>query len=514
MARTLILGDYMDRKLLRNSRMLPLQSWRINQHHGFALPMAFVMGLIILTLMGVSLIEAHSRRETAQVRQTAGASTIVTDSAIARILVELAKTENSGLLTRNFDPINAATQRNYLGPDGVVNSGDETATGLDEWTAYDPSAQSCTQAEGFTAPSLTQPVNRSGGMGQNGRYQLLAYRYDAGSQTGTALVEGEYDNIKSHVQVSISVAQDLSYFPGVGIIRPNGDGLAGAIALRGRQIIGAKANVYFPASTSADPNIVGSSLPADPNRGQYLNAIWSSVNDGSVVNSVQGKLIACDLQINIPPGIRGTLLPKITTNDTLLGNPGSTTYYQLDGIDLDGNEVLEIDTTAGPVQIEFTNPAIDNEEVIVLRDNAKILNVRRDGQPPRVGDARLIIRESPHPVTLYDQSCMQNVFLYSFIDELRLLTSAPGCPGGLNTNFEGVVWAEAILSSKNNPTNRNVNYYGGVNNPNYDTEVTAGATSGIAVPDDVSSLLDVLQYTQMPQVYRYGQILNWQQVKL
>ncbi|NJN23856.1 MAG: hypothetical protein HC810_04965 [Acaryochloridaceae cyanobacterium RL_2_7] len=478
------------------------------------------MGLIFLTLMSVSLLEAHSRRETAQVRQTAGASTIVTDSAIARILVELAKPENSGLLTRNFDPINPETRRNYLGRDSIVNSGDEEAIAVDEWSGFNPSTQSCTQADGIVAPTLTQAANRSGQMGQKGRYQLLAYRYDENSNTGTVLVAGDYDNIQSHVQISISVEQDWSNFPGVGIIRPSGDPQAGAIALRGRQILGSKANVYFPASTSANPTISGSSLPTDAERNQYLNAIWSSVNDGSVVDSVQGKLVACDLQIQPLPGIEAGETPvrltEIATSQTLTGNPGRITYYQIDRINLSGTDILELDTSLGPIHIEFTNPVNDDEEIILLTDDAQILHRRQDGQPSRVGDARLMNRSSPHPVTLRDRTCIQNVFLYSHTDELRLMTSGAGCPGGLNTNFEGVVWVEGVFSSKNQPANRNVNDYGRINNPSYDTEAPPNPTTnaGIAVPDDISSLIDLVEYTQMPQVYRYGQILNWQPVRL
>lgn len=506
----------MNRRGRKTHRVSTILYWMMKDHpdrHGFALPMAFVMALIILTLMGATLLEAHSRRDTAQVRQTSGASAIVTDSAIARVLVELSKPENSSLLARNFDPINPDTGQTFLGVDGIVNSGDETGTAIDQWTGYDPSAQSCTQAAGVAAPTFTQAVNRSGAMGNNGSYRLLAYRYDPTSNTGTVLVRGEYQQIQSHVQISISVEQDLSAFPGIGLIRPGSDGRAGVAALRGRQVLGPKANIYFPASSSADPSINGASVPTDADRNTFLNAIWSSTNDGNTVNSVQGKLTACNLNINIPQGTRGTNFGVIDSPRTFAGQgAGSTTLYQLDRIDLDGNEELIIDTTAGPVQLEFTDPAADFQDIITLRDNAKILNIRTDGQPPQVGDARLIVRHSPHPVTLYNQSCIQNVFLYSFADDLRLFTTGPGCPGGLNTNFEGVVWAEAILSSKNDGTNRDVVYYG--ENPSYDTTVTPGATSGIAVPDDVSSLTDLLQYTQFPLSYRYGQILNWQQVRL
>ena len=54
-------------------------------------------------------------------------------------------------------------------------------------------------------------------MGQ-GSYQLLAYRYNSSTQTGSALVEGRYLTSVTHVLISISVLPDLDDFPGIGCI--------------------------------------------------------------------------------------------------------------------------------------------------------------------------------------------------------------------------------------------------------------------------------------------------------
>ncbi|WP_010482001.1 hypothetical protein [Acaryochloris sp. CCMEE 5410] len=72
---------------------------------------------------------------------------------------------------------------------------------------------------------------------------------------------------------------------------------------------------------------------------------------------------------------------------------------------------------------------------------------------------------------------------------------------------------EAILSSKNEATHRNVEYlgYGG---GDYDTTTKSGATSGIAVSEDVTSLLDLLKYIDWPARYRFGGVLQWQRVRL
>ena len=87
-----------------------------------------------------------------------------------------------------------------------------------------------------------------------------------------------------------------------------------------------------------------------------------------------------------------------------------------------------------------------------------------------------------------------------------------------NTNFEGVAWVEAIISSKNDASNRDTKYLYelGVSRSLYDDNeaVTPSTTSGIAVPDDVSSLSDLLQYAELPVTYRYKAVKNWQTVSL
>jgi hypothetical protein len=59
--------------------------------------------------------------------------------------------------------------------------------------------------------------------------------------------------------------------------------------------------------------------------------------------------------------------------------------------------------------------------------------------------------------------------------------------------------------------NRSVNYtWSG--NREYDSTVTSAVTSGIVVPDDLSSLSDLLKYVDWPVRYRYEIIQNWQRL--
>jgi hypothetical protein len=151
-------------------------------------------------------------------------------------------------------------------------------------------------------------------------------------------------------------------------------------------------------------------------------------------------------------------------------------------------------------------------DAVTLEDQAQIRNIRTDGKPPQVGDLRIVILGSS-TIRLTGRSCISQAFLWMPLDELRLETTAAGCPSGRNTSFEGVVWAEAILSSKNAAANQDINYLG-FPGGSYDTTVTGASTAGIYVPSDVSSLYDLLAYVGLPVRYWVVGVENWQQVRL
>lgn len=482
------------------------------QEQGFALPLALGLGFVMVILGLSTMMVAQSDRTSAFNRKQAGASLAIAEGGMARSLAQLIAPNNAVLLNRNYDTINPKTGKTYLGPDGIFNSGDEETSPIDEWTGYDPSSASCHQQKAWGSPNFLT----TGSMEDTGTYTVRAYRFNPLAQKGTLFVEASKDGKTTGVVITISVNLDLSDFPGVVLIEPTGNPdsthATGVLALRGRELQGSKANVYYRPSSSADPSLTASAGPGDADRGSYLNAIWSSTLDGVSADTVQGKIFACTLRPNLPSGEVGTDLGTIDDSMTITGVGSKIpTYFTADQIDLSGEEVLTVDTTNGPVQIDISNTGV-HEHGITLRESAKILNVRTDGQPPRVGDLRIIARRDER-VTLYDQTCIQHAFLWFPYDELRLLTTGPGCPGGQNTNIEGVLWMEAILSSKNEATHRNVDYLG-FGGGDYDTTTKSGVTSGIAVSEDVTSLLDLLKYIDWPARYRFGGVLQWQRVRL
>ena len=237
------------------------------------------------------------------------------------------------------------------------------------------------------------------------------------------MVEGRYGGMASHVQVAIAISPVIEDFPGIALITPYVGIDAGILALRGREILGQNGNVYTIPTSSADPTLTGRSKPGDATRGAYLSSVWSSpVDDGAPTDTISGSIIACDLNINIPHDatLTGTYLGVIDTTTTLYGTNGAApTLYKLAGITLSGSEVLTIDTTGGPVIIEMINTNTPGQR-FELYDEAKIVNVRTDGQPPQVGDARIMIRDDLS-VDLFHES--QGYFILN-----KVLISLSPCP--------------------------------------------------------------------------------------
>jgi hypothetical protein len=506
---------------------------------GFALSLAMGLGLVMIAIGITTIFVAQNDRKAAQHRKESGSGLFVAEGGTARMLAQFQKPNNSLLLARNYDTINSKTGKTYLGPDGVPNSGDEESDAVDQWSGYDLSATPCFKLAGVGSPNFVKADT----MGAEGTYTLKAYRYDKKKQVGTLFVEGIHRAQESYIAVTFAVKPDLADFP--GILTTNDMGKPG---LRGRTVLGSTSNVYYAPANSADPALVGSSIPGDANRSSYLDAIWSGASDrvnnsvehsteggdcdddcgssksistGASGDPIEGKIFSCKLNPTILVEPQGIDLKKIKDDkkNRLNGAAGGISYFQADSIKLKGKEEpgdnakeqdknsqksLTVDTTEGPVYLYVRGP-------IELKEDAKIINFRTDGKPPRVGDFRIMV-VGDYPVTLEDGACIQDVFLYNRKDDLNIFTTKSGCPSANNTSFKGVVWMESILSSKNSSGNRDIPNYSDALEHN--TTITPNATSGIAVPSDLSSLNDVIEYIDWPVRYRVGEIKSWQRVRL
>ncbi|HCF25809.1 MAG TPA: hypothetical protein DEV81_00980 [Cyanobacteria bacterium UBA11049] len=460
---------------------------------GFTIPIAVGMGLIMVLISATLIFIAQKNRIVASARNRSGESIAVAEAGVARTLVQFTKPENAVLLTRNYDPIDPDTGKNYLGLDGIPNTSDETTTAVNQWN---------------NIPCQMEPpsISYSGTIGTNGQYQLLAYRYDSQSQTGTFLVAGKEvvaDRPKLaafYVAVNISIKSKVKDFPGVissepidpVTMMPEYDSLD----LAGRSILGSNGNIYFDAASHnlsrADLNSLdGFAAPGDANRSKYVEAISSVSSD-----KIFGKIFACRLepQLSYTPPAGTTILSDNTDPTTGIGIishrisatvTGGITHYQTSKINISSNNAIEVDTTNGSVYLYVNGP-------LTMRQNSKIRNIRTDGKPPRVGDLRIIVtrpQSSAESIIISDFACIQTAFVYNPNGDLKLTSSGDGCPSIGNTNIDGVVWAEDIGN-------------------------TTSSDAGIAVPDDVYSLSDITASFGLPTLNQISTIKSWQRHKL
>ena len=444
----------------------------LHSQRGFALPIALGMGFVMTLLAVTSLLLAQGSRTNAVLRRERNISLAVSEGALARTLVEIIRSNNAALLTRNYDLINTKTGNTYLGPDGIPSSGDEESSAVDEWSGYTPATPPCSNLTALGTPDL----NITGSLGDNDSFTLKAYRYNATEHTGTLLIEGVQGGSISHILVKIAVNIDNPYLPGLWVYR-------GAY-MQGRIVSGKNGHVYYDPNFSPDITLTGSAMPLESDRPQYLDAIQNGPADGYTGDSIAGLIAACDVDPIYSVTVQGADLGPINTSLSLSGSAGRITHYQADIIDLAGDDILDVDTTLGPVYLYVTDQSH-------LRDNAQILNFRTDDKVPQVGDLRLIFVEGDSSALfLHDNTCVDTAFLYNPNADLRINTNAGGCSVDNNTSFIGVAWIEDFMTS------------------------VPGFTFGIRVPDDLTSLADLFNDNGWPTQPRFGQVLGWQRVNL
>jgi hypothetical protein len=439
---------------------------------GFALPLVLGMGLMMLMSGAILITLAQNNLTVASGRTRNGNSLAVAEGGVARTLAQLTQPDNAVLLTLNYDPINPKTGTTYLGPDGIANNGDEESSDVNQWGNPTASAPPCSAAINSGSPNIAY----SGTIGSDGTYTLIAYRYNSANKTATFVVEGRQGTITSaYVAVTISIDSPTANFPGVmriGDIYDND-----SFDLQGRNILGKNGNVYYHPVLTRNPTLTGSASPSDPNRPQYFNAISTGTDN------ISGKIVACSFTPTfsyIPPS-KAAKLGDVKTSRDIANTSGDIEYYEAKKIDLNNNDIVEVDTTKGPIYIYV-------EDGITLAGASQIRNIRTDGQPPRVGDLRLILGVKNTEVFIYGTSCIQTAFIYDARSDVHLESTGDGCPSPGDTNIDGVIWAEDISDATPN-------------------------TSGIAVPDDVSSLSDLFN-TSLPTKNKIGAVKSWERIQL
>lgn len=457
-----------------------------SDEQGFALPIALGMGFVMVTLGIATLIIAQNDLTNSWQRKESGASLAVAEGGLARTLAKLTAPNNAVLLPLNYDTINPKTGKTYLGPDGVLNSGDEEDSSVDQWSG-------ATSNPCLGISTSLPNMSTSGTMGKESQYSIKAYRFNSIQQTAHLLVEGIQRDSSSYIAITLSLTSENS-FPGVLTSQ--------STYLQGRKITGRNANLYYNPDYSADNSVIGFALPESTNRSEYLDAIWSGTTDGFNEDTVSGKITGCPIAFTMPNIAQGTDLGILNSSRSIAGTSGGISYFQTSKIQLTGSNVVTVDTTAGPVYLYVNDWSS-------MRGNSQIRNIRTDGQPPRVGDLRIIMTAKDEgPLDLFNTSCIDTAFFYSPYLDLQIQTTGDGCPSPGNSSFDGVVWAEDIVNATGSATTRTGSDTDGT------LGATLGVTSGISVPDDVTSLSDILTTINLPIKYKVDQIKHWQRMRL
>jgi hypothetical protein len=458
----------------------------LNRHQGFALPLAMGLGFVILMLGITTLLTAEGDRKTAWVRKQNDLSIVVAETGIARTLAQLSKPNNKVLLTRNYDTVSAKTNKTYLGPDGIFRSGDEESTMVNQWQ-NPPTPWNCPGTTSAGSPSITY----SGSVDANSGYTLESYRHNPKSRTSTLLVKGEALGSSTQIAVTLSMTPDPENFPGI---------LASeSLYLQGRQVSGRNGNVYYNPDQSGYQAATGFAAPNNATRSQFLNAIWSGSTDGFTSDVIAGNIVACKVTFTAPytPPTSVISLEKLDGDVNILALGNGITHYKTPRVELKNNNTVIANTTLGPVYLYVNGD-------FTMKGNSKILNIRTDGKPSQVGDLRIISAAgNGYAFEMFDNTCIQNAFLYNPESDFHIQTVGDGCSSPGSTNFEGVIWAEDIISSRINSTTRR-----DIDGDN-DIIQTSNAVSGIAVPDDVSSLKDMADSIRVPFKYRFNRVVDW-----
>jgi hypothetical protein len=481
--------------------------------HGFALPLAMGLGLVMMALAATATIVAQSDRQTSMLRRDSSSSNLVTEGGIARLLVQLRAPQNSILLSRNYDSINSHTGKLYLGADGTPHSGDEGGPAVNQWTNYPSTIHPCAATAGVGTPNIAMSGSLDDTPGQINEYTLRAYRYNPTTNLATLLVEGRHGKSGSppsstYIMVKLSVLPAPNYFPGLLVSQ--------TAYLQGRSILGAAGNLFVAYDDNDSwesrntPYLNGVSAPGDTTRPTYLNAIFSGVTDGYSTNPVAGKIVTCNFTHTLPLPVTGSFVGSFDLNSsrTITAPNSGVNHYRASKIDL-SDEVVDVDTTKGPVYIHV-------QGTFYMRGTSKIINRRSDGKPPRVGDLRFLMTAgSGNEIAMFDSACIQNAFIYNPESDLQIQTKGDATKVnacGRQASVEGVVWVEDVLSSRNTTTTRRDPDQDGDIRPYSTVPGTTPDVHGVRVPDDLSSLKDILEKINWPIQHKFGEIKSWQKV--
>lgn len=325
-----------------------------SREQGFAVPIAIGLGFIILLIATTLIIRSQEDRVTASAQKATAQSLAVAEGGITRSLSTLKQLHKGAYFRLNYDSLNSTTAQTHLGPDAILNSGDEETTAVNQWS-NPPYTVPCSTANS-SPPNLV-----SGKMGTSGNYTIKAYRYRdpdgnprTGDETGHLLIEGTHRKAGSQIQVSIPITQTAiaGSFPGLSadninlgnndVLKATGNHGSAANVICKDCILpssGCDANEPTPAGLNSavgrGPNskIDGKIFIGDP---QLPPVPAPPTTACSTITLAAREVCAITLPLNeLTPGNGEKILPRIS--DLATHQPGTPFHYKISSLDFSGS---------------------------------------------------------------------------------------------------------------------------------------------------------------------------------
>ena len=474
-------------KALMNKK-LKIAFRRRSREQGFAIPIAMGLGLIMILIATMMIVRSQGDQVTASAQKGAAQNVVLTEGGVTRSLSTLNQYKNGSLLILNYDSINPTTNKTYLGPDGILNNGNEESAAVDQWS-NPPTSVACSSSGSLPNNLLSSTIN-------SGNYQIKAYRYqnpdgvpDTSDEIGTLLVEGKQGSAASQIQISMQIVSDPLAGSFAGLYASNSISLGNNDIMKalGSGNTGSSANVICKNCT-VPPSQCSASGPTQAGLESAVNKGSNSVVDGKIFigdpqlpavptsptntcSSTSGA--ACSLSISSVSS--GMTLPRaidVTNRTTWQIAPSEPYHYVVNSINLSGNDVITVNTSTAPVYLYVSgNVSLSGYGGIAHTGSPERL--RLYGKPADTNNS------NDQSITVSGGSSTSNMFIY-----------APDATVGINggssdPDIQGAVWAKTWNGSSSN-------------------------NAEIRVPDNMPFLLGGSFSNVGMQVYRSVNLSKWQ----
>jgi hypothetical protein len=432
---------------------------------GFALPIALGLGLIMILIGATMIVRSQGDQITALAQKNTAQSLTVNEAGVTRSISILNQPNTAFLLKLNYDPINPDTDKTYLGPNGILNSGDEETAAVDQWSSL-PSSIPCSSS--ISAPTELISSATAGA----GSYQVKAYRYrdpdgtpNTGDEIGTLLVEGTQGNAVSRVQVSTRIVQypltgSFAGLYGSNIINlgnndvlatPGGSGSAANVVCKDckvpadqcsangptpdglRQAVGAKTQ----NSTIAGNILINDpQLPPVPTTPATPCSATSGPNCSTDLSSLDASTTP---ELPRPQDIANRVAWQASHPTTWSASTASEPYYYVITDMPLGNNVLTVNTTAAPVYLHVSGNITVSGSKGTIAHTGSPERLRIYGNPEDPTDSR-----TDQEFKLNGGASTSNLFIYA-------PDATMGISGGSSTpDIQGAVWIKTWDGSNSN----------------------------------------------------------------